>query len=120
MVRQSPLGVQRAVDRVDDDEHAGVAEVDEPALLGDGGEARAVAVEAVELGEDGVLGGGVDDEREVAALAALAGLDDALRARRMVAEHRAQALGGAAAGAEPIVRQSASGAFEPVAMCLIS
>ena len=45
-------------------------------------------VQALELGEDGVLGGGVDDEREVAALAALAGLDDALRARRMVAEHR--------------------------------
>ena len=77
-------------------------------------------VQALELGEHGVLGGGVDDERAVAALAALAGLDDALAARRVVAQHRAQALGRAAAGAEPVVRQSASGAFEPVAMRLIS
>ena len=66
-MRQPALGVQRAVDRVDDDEHAGVAEVDQPALLGHRGEARAVVVQALELVEDAVLGLGVDDERAVAA-----------------------------------------------------
>ena len=57
VVGEAALGVQRAVDRVDHDEHAGIAEVDDPALLGDGGEARARVVEPLQLGEDDVLGG---------------------------------------------------------------
>ena len=45
VVGEAALGVQRAVDRVDDDEQARVAEVDDAALLGDRREARAVVVE---------------------------------------------------------------------------
>ena len=40
VVRQAALGVERAVDRVDDDERVGAAEVDRPALLADRREAQ--------------------------------------------------------------------------------
>ena len=108
-VRQAALGVQRAVDRVDDDVDVVAAEVDDAALLADRAEARARVVQPLELGEDAVLGLLVDDERAVAALAALAGLLDALAARRVVAQHLAQAVGGPAAGAEPVRRPEPPG-----------
>src|SRR5204862_5537508 len=85
------------------------AEVDVAALLRDGGEARALAVQRLELGEDGVLGRSVDDERAVAALAPHARLDDALGARRSVAQDAAQALAGPPAGAEPVEAQDLGG-----------
>src|SRR3954451_22509801 len=101
-MREPALGVHRAVDGIDDDEGLVGAEVDEAALLGHGGEARAGGVQAVELAEDRVLGGGVDDQRLVAAPAGLAGLDDALVARGVVRENLPQTLHGAPARAQPI------------------
>src|SRR5687767_15752729 len=53
---------------------AGIAEVDLAALLRHRREARALVVEPLELREDRVLGGGVDHQRAVAALPAVAGL----------------------------------------------
>ena len=70
MCGEPALGVQRAVDRVDHDAHAAAAVVDLAALLADRGEAVPARVQRVELREDGVLGGGVDHQRAVAALAA--------------------------------------------------
>ncbi len=66
--RQPPLGVDRAVDRVDDDPGGGrpVAQAHLPALLRDRDERDA---ERLQLGEHGVLGRLVDRERRVAALA---------------------------------------------------
>jgi hypothetical protein len=101
-VRQAALGVRRAVDRVDHHEHALVAEVHGAALLRERVEARAGVVERLELGEHPVLGGLVDDERAIAALAALAGLLHALVAGRMVGEHGAQDVRGPTASAEPV------------------
>ena len=68
-----------------------------------------VVVEAVELGEDDVLGGGVDDERAVAALAALARLDDALAARGVLGEDARSPSDGATAGAQPVGTSSCPG-----------
>ena len=59
-------------------------------------------MEAVELAEHGVLGGGVDDQRLVAAPAGLAGLDHALLAGGVLGENLPQTLHGTPAGAEPI------------------
>ena len=89
-VRHAALGVQRAVERVDDDARVAAAVLDDAALLADRGEARALGMQRVELREDGVLGLAVDDERLVAALAGVAGLDDALAARRMLGEDLAR------------------------------
>ena len=60
-----------------------------------------LGVQPVELGEDDLLGGAVDEHRLVAALAAprLAG---ALARRGVLGEHRLQARDRAAADAEPI------------------
>src|SRR5829696_5084391 len=101
-VRQAALRVQRAVDRVDHDPDALPAEVDDAALLGHGAETQSVGVEALELGEHDVLDLAVDDERAVAAAPAVARLDDALAARRVVAQDTSQPADGAAAGAQPV------------------
>ena len=67
-MREAALGVQRAVDRVDDDEHAGIAEVDDAALLGDEREARAVRrAGARSCVDDEVLGELIEHQRAVAA-----------------------------------------------------
>ena len=78
------------------------AEVDLAALLGDGGEAVALGVQRVELGEDHVLAAAVDDQRAVAALAASAGLDRALARGRTSREDRAQPARRAPADGEPV------------------
>ena len=88
-MRESPLGVQRAVDRIDDDAHARVAVVHLTALLGDRDEAPARPMEPVELGKHEVLGRRVDEECSVAALTAAAGLLGALARGRARDEHRA-------------------------------
>jgi hypothetical protein len=103
VVRQPALGVERPVDGIDDHEHAGVAEIDDAALLGHGREARARLVQGPELGEDGVLRGGVDDQRAVAALAAVTRLGDALAARRVLGQDRDEPLRRAPAGTQPVV-----------------
>jgi hypothetical protein len=69
-VRQAALGVERAVDRVNDHRHAGVAVVDLAELLGDQLEAVSFGFERIELGHDDQLSGAVDDERAVATGAA--------------------------------------------------
>ena len=102
VVGEAALGVDRAVDRVDDHDHAGVAVVDLPALLADRGEARAVGVQAVELGEHGALGVGVDLQRAVAAAADVAGLEHALGGRRARAQDRPQGGGRAPGRPEPV------------------
>ncbi len=104
-VRQAALGVQRAVERVDDHPHAVVAEADPPALLRERGEPRTCVVQAVELGEHRVLGLLVDDQRAVAAAAHAAGLEHALLGRRGVGEHAAQSVGRTSACAEPVGRE---------------
>ena len=78
------------------------AVVDDAALLADRREADAPGMQRVELCEDGILGLGVDDERQVTALARVAGLDDPLAARGMLGEHLAQPLDGPPAGREPV------------------
>ncbi len=75
VMRDPALGVQRAVDRIDDHAHAVVAVVDLAALLGADRELVALVAERVELVEHELLGGVVDLERAVAAAAAGAGLD---------------------------------------------
>ena len=57
---------------------------------------------AVELREDGVLGLLVDDERLVAALAGLAGLDHPLAARRVLDEDLAHPLDRGATRRQPV------------------
>jgi len=102
VVAEAALGVERAVDRVDDDGDRRIAVVDDPALLGEDREARALRVQGVHLREHGTLGGGVDLQRAVAALPALAGLHDALGDRGVVGEHLADRAGRPAGGPEPI------------------
>jgi hypothetical protein len=101
-VGQAALRVQRAVDRVDDHADALRAEVHDAALLRDRAEPQPVGVEALELREDDVLDLAVDHERAVTASAALARLDHALAARRVLAQDTPQAADGAAAGAQPV------------------
>ena len=105
VVGQAALGVHRAVDRVDDDQHVLRAEVDQPALLAQRAEPRAAVVELLELGEDRVLGALVDDQRLVAALAAVAGLLHALLRGGRLVEDAAQLRRRATRGAEPVRRQ---------------
>ena len=98
----APLGVERAVDRVDDHPHAVVAVVDLASLLGQGEEAKALVAQAVELGEHEVLGRVVDDQRAVPAAAPGAGLLGPFGRARGGGQHLLQASHGATARAEPV------------------
>src|SRR6185436_17706904 len=69
--REAALRVEAAVDRVDDEAPAAASAVAALAdLLGDDGEALAVAGEALEHRQGGVLGRAVDGHRQIAAGAA--------------------------------------------------
>ena len=113
VVRQPALGVQRAVDRVDDDEHVRRRRSRPRPRSSLTAVNRAPSrVQRVELGEDDVLGRRVDHQRAVAALAARR--RSRSRARRVVGrsrEHVAQRRSAArAAGAEPVGASRASDA----------
>ena len=105
---QAALGVQRAVDRVDDHAHRLAAEAHLAALLGDRGEAMALVVKALELGEHRVLRGAVDDQRLVAALAATR-LTRALARGRIGVQHRPQPAHRPPARDQPVGAQGGGG-----------
>ena len=95
--RQSTLGVERAVDRVDHDERLVAAEINSAAFLRQGGEARARVKEFLQLGKDDLLGLLIDQQGVVAAGADRAGLDYAfvaLRRRRQQFAQRGRAASG--------------------------
>src|SRR4051812_48470985 len=102
VVRQSALGVDRAVDRVDDHERVRATELDRAALLAHRREAQALVVELRELREHGLLGRGVDEQRAVAALAEGADLAHPLRGARAVLEDGAQSAGRTTADPQPV------------------
>jgi hypothetical protein len=101
--RQAPLGVQRAVDRVDDD-HPGAlaAEAALAQLLGDEPEVDAARMQLLQPRDDDGLGVAVDHCRVVAALA-LAHDRLAHVARRERGEGRADVGGHLPAEAEPVL-----------------
>ena len=106
---EAALGVERAVDRVNDDADARVAVVDLPALLGERDEAEAVRAQAIKLGEHDRLGGRIDDERAVAAAASRAGFLGSLRDARPGREHLGEPGHSTAAGGEPIGIEGGAG-----------
>src|SRR5579875_3581858 len=105
-MRDTALGVQRAVDGVDDHAHEIVTVVDLSPLLREGGEAEALSAQRVELVEDEILGRMVDDQRAIAAAASTPGLPRPFCGARRVGEHLLQAGHRASTDPQPICIKS--------------
>ena len=102
VVRGRALGVQRAVDRVDDHPHVIGSEVDLTALLGHRAEPVTLLGELGQLRKHDVFGGGVEQQRAVAAAAAGARLPDPFGGRRRLGQHALQPLHGSPADGQPV------------------
>ncbi len=91
IVRDSPFGVERTVDRVDDHADARIAEVDLAALLGHRDEVESLSMDPLELCQHERLGRAIDHERAVASFAARAGLHGTLGRGRCSGQHPLEA-----------------------------